>query len=41
MDSPEVQQFKADSQATKEPVRQYGTGKEEGNAPKKDFSPST
>jgi hypothetical protein len=41
MDSPEVAVFEADKNAAKKPVRQYGTGKEEGNAPKKDFSPST
>ncbi|KAF2668114.1 hypothetical protein BT63DRAFT_415615 [Microthyrium microscopicum] len=40
MDAPEVKEFEADKSAAKEPVTQHGTGKEEGNAPKKDFSPS-
>ncbi len=35
MDSPEVEQFKADSQAAKEHVKTYGSG--EGSAPEKNF----
>ena len=38
MDSPEVQSFKEDSRAGKESVRKYGSGAEDGNAPKQDFS---
>ncbi|KAF2431348.1 hypothetical protein EJ08DRAFT_733307 [Tothia fuscella] len=38
MDSPEVAEFEADKTAAKEPVRKYGTGKEEGNALKEDFT---
>jgi hypothetical protein len=38
MDSPEVAEFEQDKNAAKEPVRKYGTGKEEGNAPKEDFT---
>jgi hypothetical protein len=41
MDAPEVKAFEADKSAAKEPVKTHGTGKEEGDAPKKDFSPST
>jgi len=41
MDAPEVKEFEADNTAGKEHVRKHGTGKEEGNAPKKDFSHST
>ncbi|KAH7919103.1 hypothetical protein BV22DRAFT_1134086 [Leucogyrophana mollusca] len=37
MDSPEVEEFKADEKAGKEDVRRYGSGTEEGNAPKKAF----
>ncbi|EIW85965.1 hypothetical protein CONPUDRAFT_114060 [Coniophora puteana RWD-64-598 SS2] len=35
MEGPEVQMFKADEGAGKEDVRTYGTGSEEGQAPKK------
>jgi hypothetical protein len=38
MDSPEVAEFEADKHAAKEPVRKYGTGTEEGQAPKEDFT---
>jgi hypothetical protein len=38
MDSPEVEAFEGDKGAKKERVRRYGTGKEEGMAPKKDFT---
>ncbi|KAE9977128.1 hypothetical protein BLS_001352 [Venturia inaequalis] len=38
MDSPEVKAFEQDKHAAKEHVRKYGTGKEEGNAPKEDFT---
>ena len=38
MDSEEVAVFKPDANAAKEPVRKYGTGKEEGDAPKEDFT---
>ncbi|KAI0166254.1 hypothetical protein GGR57DRAFT_509974 [Xylariaceae sp. FL1272] len=38
MDSPEVKEFEADRNAAKEPVRKYGTGTEEGQAPKEDFT---
>lgn len=38
MDSPEVEQFAADKNAAKEHVRKYGTGTEDGNAPKQDFT---
>ncbi|KKY20457.1 hypothetical protein UCDDS831_g04799 [Diplodia seriata] len=38
MDSEEVKAFEADKTAAKEHVRKYGTGKEEGNAPKEDFT---
>ncbi|KAI9847417.1 MAG: hypothetical protein M1838_000912 [Thelocarpon superellum] len=37
MDSPEVEAFAADKTAAKEPVRQYGSGGAEGQAPTKDF----
>ncbi|EGN94227.1 hypothetical protein SERLA73DRAFT_62769 [Serpula lacrymans var. lacrymans S7.3] len=37
MNNPEVEHFKADEKAGKEDVRRYGSGTEEGNAPKKDF----
>jgi hypothetical protein len=37
LDSPEAQQFKADKNAAKEHVRTYGTGTEEGQAPKEEF----
>lgn len=39
MDSEEVQMFKDDSGAAKTPVNTYGSGKESGNAPVKDFTP--
>jgi hypothetical protein len=38
MDSPEVEEFAADKTAAKEHVRKYGTGTEEGDAPKHDFN---
>jgi hypothetical protein len=38
MDSPEVAAFEQDKHAAKEHVRKYGSGKEEGNAPKEDFT---
>lgn len=37
MDSEEVKYFEKDKSAAKEPVRKYGTGTEEGDAPKKDL----
>ena len=37
MDSKDVAYFEKDKHAAKEEVRKYGTGTEEGNAPKKDF----
>ena len=37
MDSPEVKAFEADKGAGKEHVRTYGTGTEEGDAPKKEW----
>ena len=37
LDTPEVEEFAADKNAAKEHVRTYGTGTEEGNAPKQDF----
>ena len=37
MDSPELKEFEADKNAAKEHVRKHGTGKEEGDAPKRDF----
>ena len=37
MDSPEVAAFAEDKGAGKEEVRKYGTGKTEGDAPKKDL----
>lgn len=37
MDSEEVAYFEKDNSASKEPVRRYGTGTEEGDAPQKDF----
>lgn len=37
MDSEEVAYFEKDKVAGKEPVRRYGTGDVEGDAPKKDF----
>ncbi|KAB2111603.1 hypothetical protein AG0111_0g2413 [Alternaria gaisen] len=37
MDTPELKEFEQDKGANKEHVRKYGSGKEEGNAPKKDF----
>jgi hypothetical protein len=38
MDAPELKEFEADREAAKEHVRTYGTGKEEGGAPKRDFT---
>jgi len=38
MSSPEVAEFEADKNAAKEHVRKHGTGTEEGNAPKEDFT---
>ncbi|KAF2642069.1 hypothetical protein P280DRAFT_291923 [Massarina eburnea CBS 473.64] len=38
MDSPELKEFEQDKSANKEQVKMYGTGKEEGDAPKKDFT---
>ncbi|KAF2011143.1 hypothetical protein BU24DRAFT_355269 [Aaosphaeria arxii CBS 175.79] len=38
MDTPELKEFEADKLAAKEHVRKYGTGKEEGDAPKHDFT---
>jgi hypothetical protein len=38
MDAPELKEFEADREAAKEHVRTYGTGEEEGNAPKRDFT---
>lgn len=38
MDSPEVKAFEQDKHAAKERVRKYGTGNEEGDAPKEDFT---
>ncbi|KAH7406777.1 hypothetical protein DE146DRAFT_607656 [Phaeosphaeria sp. MPI-PUGE-AT-0046c] len=38
MDAPELKEFEADKDANKEEVRRYGTGTEEGNAPKRDFT---
>lgn len=38
MDSKEVEAFKADSKAGKEPVRSYGSGDTKGEAPVKDHS---
>jgi len=38
MDTPELKEFEQDKGANKEHVRKYGSGKEEGNAPKKDFT---
>ncbi|KAG9191523.1 hypothetical protein G6011_10257 [Alternaria panax] len=38
MDTPELEEFEQDKGANKEHVRRYGSGKEEGNAPKKDFT---
>jgi len=38
MDSEEVQYFYKDKDAGKEHVRKYGTGKEDGDAPKQDFT---
>lgn len=37
MDAPELKEFEKDKSAAKEHVRKYGTGKEEGDAPKRDF----
>lgn len=38
MDTPELKEFEQDRTAAKEHVRKYGTGTEEGQAPKKDFT---
>jgi hypothetical protein len=38
MDAPELKEFEADKNAAKEHVSKHGTGKEEGNAPKQDFT---
>jgi len=38
MDAPELKEFEADKSAAKEHVRKYGTGTEEGDAPKSDFT---
>ncbi|KAK0276319.1 hypothetical protein LTR35_010644 [Friedmanniomyces endolithicus] len=38
MDSDEVKYFEKDKGAAKEPVKKYGSGAEDGQAPKKDFS---
>lgn len=38
LDMPELKEFEADKNAAKEHVRKYGTGKEKGNAPKRDFT---
>ncbi|CAO2652369.1 Nn.00g006520.m01.CDS01 [Neocucurbitaria sp. VM-36] len=38
MDAPELKEFEADKGANKEHVRKYGSGKEEGDAPKRDFT---
>ncbi|RYO06201.1 hypothetical protein AA0119_g2762 [Alternaria tenuissima] len=38
MDTPELKEFEQDKGANKEHVRKYGSGREEGNAPKKDFT---
>lgn len=37
IDSEEIKYFERDKGAAKEEVRRYGTGKEEGHAPNKDF----
>ncbi|KAF2120168.1 hypothetical protein BDV96DRAFT_539901 [Lophiotrema nucula] len=38
MDAPELKEFELDKSAAKEHVRKYGTGTEEGQAPKQDFT---
>lgn len=38
LDAPELKEFEADKDAAKEHVRKYGTGTEDGNAPKRDFT---
>ncbi|KAH6872205.1 hypothetical protein BKA58DRAFT_313557 [Alternaria rosae] len=38
MSAPELKEFEADKGANKEHVRKYGSGKEEGDAPKRDFT---
>ncbi|KAK3209105.1 hypothetical protein GRF29_69g809247 [Pseudopithomyces chartarum] len=38
MDTPELKEFEQDRTAAKEHVRKYGTGTEEGEAPKRDFT---
>ena len=37
MSSPEVEHFKKDKDAAKTPVKKYGTGDENGQAPKQSF----
>jgi hypothetical protein len=37
MNSPEVEHFKKDKDAAKTPVKKYGTGDENGQAPKQSF----
>ncbi|KAF3035884.1 hypothetical protein E8E11_004566 [Didymella keratinophila] len=38
MDTPELKEFEADKDAAKQHIRKYGTGKEEGDTPKRDFT---
>jgi len=38
MSSEDVKYFEKDKDAGKEHVRKYGSGKEDGNAPKQDFT---
>ncbi|KAJ3991327.1 hypothetical protein F5050DRAFT_1794574 [Lentinula boryana] len=38
LDAPEMKEFEQDKHAAKEDVRRYGTGTEDGNAPKEDFT---
>jgi len=38
MDAPELKEFEADRNAGKEQVRKYASGKEDGYAPKRDFT---
>jgi hypothetical protein len=38
MDAPELKEFEQDKEAGKEHVKKYGTGKEEGDAPMRDFT---
>jgi hypothetical protein len=37
MDAPELEEFEQDKEAGKEHVEKYGTGKEEGDPPKRDL----